>query len=116
AKGRALFFDSVRGFARCSTCHAADGLGIPVTTPISSVPENVAALRALATPQVKTATGAGESFPALVLTQGARETKVYDLTLPPPVLRVFPAGAIKIADGSAWKHSSVIASYRDAEL
>jgi len=116
AKGRELFFEAVRGFARCSTCHAVDGLGIAITTPIANIPANVAALRDLVTPAVKTATGPGESFPALVLTQGARETKVYDFTLPPPVMRVFPSGALKIADGSAWKHSSVIASYQDAEL
>ncbi len=114
--GRELFFDSVRGFARCSTCHALDGLGIAVTTPIANIPANVAALRELVTPQVKTATSGGDSFPALVLTQGVRETKVYDLTLPPPVLRVFPAGTVKVADGSAWKHSSVLGAYQDAEL
>lgn len=114
--GRELFFDALRGFARCSTCHALDGFGIAVTTPIATIPASVAALRDLATPAVKTATGSGESFPTLVLTQGVRETKVYDLTLPPPVMCVFTAGALKIADGSAWKHSSVVSGYQDAEL
>jgi mono/diheme cytochrome c family protein len=116
ARGRALFFDSLRGFAKCSTCHQADGMGIPVTTPISTIPESAAALRALTTAQVKTATAAGESFPVLVVTQGARESKLYDLTMLPPVLRTLPSPSVKVADGSAWKHSSAIANYQDAEL
>ena len=32
-RGRALFFDAVRGFGRCSTCHEVNGIGISVTTP-----------------------------------------------------------------------------------
>src|SRR5438874_2539774 len=42
ARGRDLFFDSVRGFARCGTCHQVDGLGIPVAAPIAKVPADVA--------------------------------------------------------------------------
>ena len=49
-RGRALFFDAVRSFGRCSTCHEVNGIGIPVTTPIAKIPADVAALRALATP------------------------------------------------------------------
>src|SRR6266852_5770314 len=60
-----LFFDSVRGFARCATCHQVDGLGIPVTSPMTKVPAGVPALRDLATPAIKTATADGETFPAL---------------------------------------------------
>jgi len=116
ARGRALFFDALRGFARCSTCHQVDGLGIAVTTPISTLPANAAALRELATPQVKTATADGDSFPVLVLTQGARETKLYDLTSLPPVLRTFASSSVKVADGSSWRHASAISGYQDAEL
>jgi mono/diheme cytochrome c family protein len=116
ARGRALFFEAVRGFARCSTCHQIDGFGIAVTTPISTIPVSAAALRELAAPQVKTATAGADSFPALVLTQGARETKLYDLTLPPPVLRTFASPMVKVADGSSWRHAAAIAGYQDAEL
>jgi mono/diheme cytochrome c family protein len=116
ARGRVLFFDSLRGFARCSTCHQLDGFGIPVTTSIGTVPANAAALRALVTPQVKTATSGSDSFPVLVLTQGARESKLYDLTSLPPVLRTFPSGLVKVADGSSWRHATAIAGYQDAEL
>ena len=59
--GRALFFDAVRGFGRCSTCHEVNGIGIPVATPIAKIPTDAAALRALTTPDIRTATVNGEA-------------------------------------------------------
>ena len=114
-RGRDLFSDALRGFARCSTCHEANGLGIAVAAPLEKVPASVAALRALATPQVRTATWDGESMPALVMNQG-KLTIFYDLTSAPPVLRTLDPAAVRIADGSAWRHASVIGAYADAEL
>jgi len=117
--GRELFIDQVRGFARCSTCHQADGVGLQIATPIEKVPESVSMLRQLDTPGVSTATAEGsteDAFPVLVLSQGSRQTKVYDLSVPPPVLRIFPAAAIGIAKGSAWRHASVLTAYSDADL
>ena len=115
-RGRELFADQVRGFARCSTCHQADGIGIPVALPFSSVPENVAALRAVATPQIETATAEGDSFPALVLNGSGAQIKLYDLTSPPPVLRTFSKSAVTLAQGSEWRHEGMLASYKDDEL
>jgi mono/diheme cytochrome c family protein len=115
-KGRALFFEAVRGFDRCSTCHQVDGMGIAATDPIVKIPENAAALRTLASPHVGTATADGESFPVLVVAKGALQTKVYDLTKPPPVLRTIPSKSIQLKDGSNWSHASVIVSYTDADL
>jgi cytochrome c553 len=115
-RGRALFYDAVRGFNRCSTCHQVDGMGIAVTDPIAKIPENAAALRALPSPQVLTATAEGDSFPVLVIAKGGTQTKVYDLTLPPPVLRSFPSSAVQLQAGSAWHHATIIASYQDADL
>lgn len=115
-RGRALFFDAVRGFARCSTCHEVNGIGIPVTTPIAKIPANVAALRALATPDIRTATVEGDGMPALIVSQGKTRALFYDLTSVPPVLRTVDPGALKVAEGSAWKHSAVIGAYNDAEL
>jgi mono/diheme cytochrome c family protein len=112
-KGRALFYDAVRGFGRCATCHQVDGMGIAITDPIVKIPESAAALRSLATPKVATVTAEGESFPALVLSKSG---KVYDLTKPPPVLRTFPKDAAKIQEGSPWQHGSAIASYSDPDL
>jgi mono/diheme cytochrome c family protein len=116
AEGRQLFMDAVRGFGRCSTCHEQDGIGIAVATPISKVPADVAALRALASPDVSTAILGGESFPVLLLARKSQSVTFYDLSVPPPVLRIVEPGAVKIAEGSTWKHSAVIGAYNDAEL
>jgi mono/diheme cytochrome c family protein len=115
-RGRALFFDAVRGFGRCSTCHEVNGIGISVTTPIGKIPSDVAALRALATPDVRTATVDGETMPALIVSQGKTRALFYDLTSVPPVLRTVEPGALKVSEGSAWRHVSVIGAYNDAEL
>lgn len=115
-RGRQLFADQVRAFDRCSTCHQVDGIGIPVALPLSSVPESVAALREIATPQIETATAEGDTFPALALNKAGVQTKVYDLTTLPPVLRTFPKGVVTFKDGIAWRHESVLTSYNDQEL
>jgi mono/diheme cytochrome c family protein len=115
-RGRALFYDAVRSFGRCATCHEVSGTGIAVAAPISKVPADVPALRALETPGVSTATVNGEAMPVLVVSQAKTHTMFYDLTVPPPVLRTVDPGEAKIAKGSAWRHASVLASYNDAEL
>lgn len=116
ARGAHLFTEAVRGFGRCSTCHQVGGFGISVAAPIAQVPASVAALKSLATPDVKTGTMAGESMPVLVLKEGKQGTLFYDLTSAPPVERNAEPGAVKITDGSNWRHASVIGSYSDAEL
>jgi mono/diheme cytochrome c family protein len=116
ARGRQLFSDATKGFARCSTCHEVQGIGMPVATGIAKVPADSAALKALATPNVSTAASEGETMPALMVARRAQSVTFYDLSEVPPVLRtVLPAG-IQTREGSNWKHSSVIASYSDAEL
>jgi mono/diheme cytochrome c family protein len=116
ARGAKLFTEAVRGFGRCSTCHEVGGLGIPVAAPIAQVPASVAALKALATPNVKTGTLEGEPVPVLVLSNGKQGALFYDLTLAPPVERSAEPRSAKFTDGSAWRHSSVIGAYNDAEL
>lgn len=116
AVGRDLFFDAVRGFARCATCHEVSGVGIPVATPIAKVPADAAALRALATPEVVTATMGGEKMSALMVGKTSRGVIFYDLTTPPPVLRTADPAAVQTSQGSAWQHSSVIGAYNDREL
>lgn len=110
ARGRELFFDSVRGVARCSTCHEAGGMGIAVAG-IKKVPPE---LRNLATPDVRIAVVDGDRFPALIVSQGGRRTVVYDLTTLPPVMRTVDATALKIDGPAAWHHPT--AAYNDAEL
>jgi mono/diheme cytochrome c family protein len=116
ARGRALFFDSLRGFGRCATCHEVNGMGIPVASAIAKLPPDAAALRALATPGVRTATIGGESMPALVVSQGKTRTIFFDLTSLPPVQRTLDTGAASLAEGSRWSHASVLGAYSDSDL
>lgn len=116
ATGRSLFHAAERGFGRCATCHQIAGSGVPVADPIGVIPTNAAALRKLQTPDVGTATLAGERMPALVISPGATRTMFYDLTVPPPVLRTAPADAFKVVEGSGWRHAKVIEGYSDQEL
>jgi mono/diheme cytochrome c family protein len=116
ARGAALFREAVRGFGRCSTCHDVGGFGTSVASPMASVPASAAALKQLATPNVKTAAMEGESMPALVLNEGKQRTVFYDLTSALPVQRNAAPGTVRITGGSTWRHSSVIAAYNDSEL
>jgi mono/diheme cytochrome c family protein len=116
ANGARLFKEAVRGFGRCSTCHEVAGTGISVAAPIVNVPASAVALKALATPNVKTGSMDGESMPVLVLSEGKQGAVFYDLTSAPPVQRNAEPGSVKITDGSNWRHSSVIGAYNDSEL
>ena len=116
ANGAKLFKEATRSFGRCSTCHEVGGFGVPVAAPIAHVPDSVAALKSLATPNVKTAAMAGDSMPSLVLSDARRGVLFYDLTSAPPVQRSAETGAVKFSDGSAWRHASVIGAYKDDEL
>jgi mono/diheme cytochrome c family protein len=110
ARGRSLFSDPLRGFSRCSTCHQAGGIGIAIA-PVASVPSD---LRNLDMLHVRLAHIDGESFPALVVSQGGRRTSLYDLSVTPPVLRSADSGAVKVGGTAAWRHP--LGSYNDAEL
>jgi mono/diheme cytochrome c family protein len=116
ANGVRLFKEAVRGFGRCSTCHEVGGSGISVAAPMVNVPASAAALKALATPNVKTGSMDGESMPALVLSEGKQGTVFYDLTSAPPVQRNAEPGSVKFTNGSNWRHSTVIGAYNDSEL
>ena len=116
SRGRILFSDAARGFARCSTCHQVNGIGISVAAPMAQIPASAPALRALATPQVSTARAAGENMPALVVSKTSRNVIFYDLTTPPPVLRTLEPPSVNLAEGSSWRHASVIGAYNDVEL
>jgi mono/diheme cytochrome c family protein len=116
ARGRQLFSDAVRSFGRCSTCHEVNGIGIPVAAPIMTIPNNAAALKALATPRVSTATVSGESMPILMLSNRSQAVLFYDLTATPPVLRTETPAAVRLREGSDWRHASVIGSYNEEEL
>jgi mono/diheme cytochrome c family protein len=116
ARGARLFSEAVRGFGRCSTCHQIGDRGISVAGPMLQVPPSVGALKALATPNVKTGILAGESMPALVLSDGKQSALFYDLTSLPPVQRNAEPGSVTFTAGSAWRHTAAIGAYNDAEL
>jgi mono/diheme cytochrome c family protein len=115
-RGQALFSDSTKSFGRCSTCHQVGGFGIPVAPPVHDVPLTVAELKTLKTPRVVTATVGSESMPALIVAKKSNSVAFYDLTLPPPVLRTVTPKEFDSREESAWKHSSVIGAYSDADL
>jgi mono/diheme cytochrome c family protein len=116
ARGRDLFTDPVRGFGRCSTCHLEGGFGIAVAAPVFTVPANAAALKALATPRVVTATVAGDSMPALPVAVKSDSAVFYDLTTAPPVRRTVAPAALQTREETSWRHASVIGEYSDTEL
>ena len=118
-EGRELFFDAYdKGLKRCSTCHEVEGIGIPVASPISVIPDSVRNLRNLSTPNVSTMTLDGDSMSALLLSSGVSGTKFYDMSAVPPVLRSVPPGAdlINTSGNTSWQHQDYIQAYTDAEL
>ncbi len=115
-KGRSLFFEATLGFGRCSTCHQVGSQGLPIASPIASIPATTGALAALKTPRVSTVTAEGESMPGLVLSHGSKTTIFYDLTSAPPVYRTVDSSQIQIAAGGSWSHASVMKAYDAREL
>lgn len=114
--GRELFADQTRSFDRCSTCHQADGIGIAIALPFTSVPDSVAALRSLASPDMETVTAHGSTFPALVLNKSGAVVKFYDFTSLPPVIRSLPKSEVTFKPGSGWRHEDMLKPYSDADL
>lgn len=123
-EGRELFFDAYdKSLKRCSTCHEVEGIGIPVASPIATVPGSVSALRNIETPNISTVTlsiGSNESMPALLLSRGIAGVKFYDMSAVPPVLRTIPPESdlevFNIAGNADWHHHDYISAYTDAEL
>jgi mono/diheme cytochrome c family protein len=115
-RGRALFSEATRSFARCSTCHEVNGIGIPVAAPIARIPGSAAALRSLIQPGVVTVSVAGETMSALVLSRKAQEVMFYDLAGLPPVLRTVAPKEIAIGATADWRHGAALGDYTDAEL
>ncbi len=102
AEGRALF-------AKCSTCHHVDGVGIDVAA-IAKVPADLTKLRVK---DVRSIAIGADEFPGLVVSQGGRRVSVWDLSVVPPVLRSADASAVRIGGAAAWTHPS---GYGPAEL
>ncbi len=116
-RGKALFFDATRG-TRCGTCHSLDNLGTAIGPNLAGrTPQSAAEIREPPVPGVKMARlKDGEAFPALPAGEENSWVRVFDLTVPPPVLRTLPASEITLQEGSRWRHAGVITGYSDSEL
>jgi mono/diheme cytochrome c family protein len=115
-KGRDLFFDAIRG-TRCSTCHAVEGKGIAIGPNLTAgAPPTMQAIRNGKPASVRQARVANDAFPALLVDQKEEWARVYDLTVPPPVLRTVAKAELSWLGGSSWKHADAISSYRDEDL
>ncbi|MBL8294284.1 MAG: c-type cytochrome [Bryobacterales bacterium] len=121
ARGKALFFDAVRGVHRCGTCHSLEGMGTAVGPNLATVsaPDSVtvAAIRKGRGVGIRLATVAGEApFPVLVMEQTAGSFRLFDLSANPPVLRTIPKGEVTLSGGAVWLHSDSVRNYTDQEL
>lgn len=116
-QGRSLFFDAVRG-VRCGTCHSLEGIGTAVGPNLAALPAgqelNFRRERAVSVRRARTSDG--DSFPALVVEEKNGFVRLYDLSVPPPVLRTLPAGTIKWSAEREWNHAKAVAHYSDEEL
>lgn len=118
--GHGLFFDATRG-TRCATCHSAGERGIAVASDLGQLAnprEAIARLRTLEPKKVVTAKlKSGEIFPALLSQEDGRFVRLYDLTIPPPVLRTLERSEVISLDRNTnWRHDSVIHHYSNEEL
>jgi len=114
-KGKGLFFDPVRG-TRCGTCHAVEAWGQAVGPNPVGASLQVADLRNGKGTQVQLARVGADTFPAVLIESKGGRTKVFDLTLPPPVARSFDTKDVRFSGGANWKHSELVKSYSDADL
>jgi mono/diheme cytochrome c family protein len=115
-RGRDFFFDATKELGGCSNCHAVSGRGVAVAPEIKDLPSDTVGLRNLATPRLRTAQVSDETFPAIVVTELKSETRLFDLTTVPPVLRTFSPSSVKLREGSTWQHSSAVGAYSNQEL
>ena len=116
ARGHALFFDPAR--ENCGVCHSIAGRGIAVGPDLKSLPDLVTPVRSTHSRHVLTARlKNGEEFPALLAEQNGRQTRLYDVTLAPPVLRTFAReDIVSLKENPSWRHSDFVKEYSQAEL
>jgi mono/diheme cytochrome c family protein len=116
ARGKALFFDAIRAI-RCGTCHSLEGIGTAVGPNLAASAYDVNAIRAGKPASIRQArTPDGDSFPALLVEQTDSWTKVYDLTVAPPVLRTFAPKQLSWSGGAKWDHAKAVAHYSGQEI
>jgi mono/diheme cytochrome c family protein len=114
-RGKDLFFNAVGG-TRCSTCHAVDGMGVAIGPNLAaSPPQSGAAIANVKPRHVEQADAQGDRFPALLVEKKGGWTKVFDLTVAPPVLRTFADQDIRLTRAE-WSHGAAITAYSRVDL
>jgi mono/diheme cytochrome c family protein len=114
-RGRGLFFDSLR-IARCSTCHLVEGKGTAVGPNLAAGSPSAQLIRDGRPGSVRQVRAGDDTFPALLVDQRGDWTRVYDLTVAPPVLRTVHEKTLHWSSGSSWKHAVAVSSYSEADL
>jgi mono/diheme cytochrome c family protein len=121
-RGLEIFFDAAND-NRCGVCHSLAGRGIaigPGLEKFGSLPpkELASALRSTRSHQVMTARlKDGDTFPAILVERNAKIVKLYDLTIPPPVVRTFePADIASLDPDRSWNHEPYIRQYTPEQL
>jgi mono/diheme cytochrome c family protein len=100
----ALFFDATRE-VRCATCHELGGRGVKIAPMDAKDKVKRVKLRD------------GDSFPALIVSDTSEALRVYDLTVPPPVLRTLDRMQVaEIGKEELWNHSQVTRKYTQPEV
>lgn len=116
-RGHALFFDASRDM-RCGVCHALGGRGIMIGPDLANSRDVAAGMHATRSQHVLAAILTdGEKFPALLAGQEANWVKLFDLSVPPPVLRTLNRADIKsMTPDSGWSHQALLSGYTPAQL
>ena len=117
AKGKAAFFEALKGVHRCSTCHALEDVGLAVGPNLSVLREfTTASIRLGRDQTIRQVTVDGEVFPGMIAEQKGDWVKVYDLTVAPPVRRTFAKDRVNVSGGANWKHSEAVKAYSDEDM
>lgn len=116
-RGHELFFDASHDM-RCGVCHALGGRGIAIGPDLGNSRDVAAGMDAAHSQHVLAAVlNDGEKFPALLAGQEGDRVKLYDLSVPPPVLRTLNRAEIKsMAQDAGWSHQALLSGYTAAQL
>jgi mono/diheme cytochrome c family protein len=121
-RGRQLFFNASDDF-RCSACHSVGAAGSAIAGDLDQfgaepVKRIAAAIRAGTPTRIVSARlKDGDTFPALRLDDSGNFVKLYDLSVPPPVLRTIERNDIQsLSGGSSWSHRKLAERYMPQQL
>ncbi|MEJ7607405.1 MAG: c-type cytochrome [Bryobacteraceae bacterium] len=104
-----LFFDPAREI-RCGSCHELKDKGIKLAPLSATLPAKPGLVKHVTL-------RSGDSFPGLIVVRDDETVRVYDLSVPPPVLRSFdPDQVTSVEVETQWNHSLVTREYKPGEI